>query len=80
MTAYSKQIKLIDPHLSHYNSSPTTLMDCPNCGSKEHSVNELDSSVCCTQCGTIVEGPYLVSHDFHVVHKKSTKKEDKVSS
>ncbi|KAI8332538.1 hypothetical protein EDC96DRAFT_548634 [Choanephora cucurbitarum] len=34
-------------------------MSCPNCESTQTDVNELDGSICCLQCGTVIEDALL---------------------
>ncbi|KAI7896116.1 uncharacterized protein EV154DRAFT_493549 [Mucor mucedo] len=45
-------------------------MTCPNCGECQQCINELDSSIVCGSCGTVLDDPDLVSYDDNVVHRK----------
>ncbi|KAI9476448.1 MAG: hypothetical protein EXX96DRAFT_577209 [Benjaminiella poitrasii] len=34
-------------------------MSCPNCGSEKKALNEIDDSICCSQCGVVLENASL---------------------
>lgn len=54
-------------------------MNCPNCQHTDTAINEIDDSVCCTNCGNVIETHQLVAGSFGIPQQQTNVPIDIVS-